>query len=55
MPLYPAFATNKSGFLKVSDLHDVYWEECGNSQGLPVVYVHGGPGKKAKPDLEILN
>lgn len=42
--LYPAFATNKSGFLKVSDLHNVYWEECGNPQGLPVVYVHGGPG-----------
>jgi hypothetical protein len=44
MPLYPAFSTNKSGFLKVSDLHDVYWEECGKPDGLPVVYVHGGPG-----------
>lgn len=42
--IYPAFATNKSGFLKVSDLHNVYWEECGNPNGLPVIYVHGGPG-----------
>ncbi|QDS75806.1 hypothetical protein FKW77_000245 [Venturia effusa] len=41
---YPAFATNKTGFLKVSDLHSVYWEECGKPDGLPVIYVHGGPG-----------
>lgn len=42
--IYPAFATNKSGCLKVDHVHDVYWEECGNPDGLPVIYVHGGPG-----------
>lgn len=44
MPLYPEIASNKSGHLKVSDLHSLYWEESGNPDGLPLVYLHGGPG-----------
>lgn len=33
-----------SGYLKVSDIHSIYYEECGNKEGIPIVYVHGGPG-----------
>lgn len=43
-PLYPAAAVNQSGHLQVSELHQVYWESCGNPSGKPVVFVHGGPG-----------
>jgi proline iminopeptidase len=30
--------------LKVSDVHQIYWEECGNPEGSPVLVIHGGPG-----------
>ena len=33
--LYPPISTNKTGMLKVSDLHTVYWEESGCPEGLP--------------------
>jgi len=36
--------------LKVSDLHTVYWEECGNPAGLPVMVLHGGPGGGSQAD-----
>jgi len=42
--LYPSLETSKTGMLKVSDLHTVYWEESGKSDGLPVMVLHGGPG-----------
>merc|ERR1712241_1246838 len=42
--LYPPIGTNKTGMLKVSDLHTVYWEESGCQEGLPVMVLHGGPG-----------
>jgi proline iminopeptidase len=42
--LYPAIEPSHSGFLPVSKIHQVYWEECGNPAGIPVVFVHGGPG-----------
>ncbi len=32
------------GFLQVSPLHRVYYEQCGNPRGKPVVFLHGGPG-----------
>jgi len=43
-PLYAPFAVNDSGHLKVSTIHDIYYEECGNKAGVPIVYLHGGPG-----------
>ncbi len=43
-PLYPAIEPYRSGRLKVSDLHDIYFEECGNPDGKPALLVHGGPG-----------
>ena len=42
--LYPPIEPTKSGMLKVDDRHTLYWEECGNSDGKPVVMLHGGPG-----------
>ena len=38
--LYPPIGTNKTGMLKVSDLHTVYWEESGNPEGLPGIVDH---------------
>ncbi|MCG7371510.1 prolyl aminopeptidase [Pseudomonas luteola] len=40
---------NRSGMLQVDDTHQLYWEESGNPEGLPVVYLHGGPGEGAPP------
>jgi proline iminopeptidase len=42
--LYPAIEPNKTGHLRVSELHEIYYEECGNPAGKPAVFVHGGPG-----------
>lgn len=41
---YPDIEPFKTGMLKVSELHTLYYEEVGNPQGKPVVFVHGGPG-----------
>jgi len=42
--LYPAIDPYCTGYLKVSALHTIYYEEVGNPQGKPVVFLHGGPG-----------
>jgi proline iminopeptidase len=42
--LYPALPAGKSGFLRVSDLHEIYFEESGKRSGTPAVFLHGGPG-----------
>jgi proline iminopeptidase len=42
--LYPAIEPYVSGRLRVDDLHSLYFEECGNPKGIPVVFLHGGPG-----------
>ncbi len=48
--LYPAIETPaKTGFLKVSDNHTIYYEESGNPNGKPVVFLHGGPGSGTRP------
>ena len=44
MELYPEIKPFRSGHLKVSDTHEVYFEEVGNPKGQPLVFVHGGPG-----------
>jgi proline iminopeptidase len=36
--------------LPVDDVHTLYWEESGNPDGIPVVYVHGGPGGGSSPE-----
>jgi proline iminopeptidase len=42
--LYPPIEPYNSGRLKVSDLHEIYFEEVGNPQGQPILFFHGGPG-----------
>lgn len=42
--LYPPIEARRSGMLRVSDVHEIYWEESGHPQGKPVVFLHGGPG-----------
>jgi proline iminopeptidase len=42
--LYPAIKPYHSGMLRVSDMHQIYFEECGNPKGKPAVFLHGGPG-----------
>lgn len=42
--LYPEIEPYDSGMLPVSALHTLYYEQCGNPRGKPVVFVHGGPG-----------
>jgi len=42
--LYPHLEPNQSFHLSVSDVHEIYVETCGNPDGIPVVFVHGGPG-----------
>ena len=45
--LYPALRPYRRGWLRVSPLHEIYYEECGNPRGKPAVFVHGGPGAGA--------
>lgn len=42
--LYAPIEPYRTGRLRVSDVHELYFEESGNPQGKPVVFVHGGPG-----------
>lgn len=42
--LYPEIESFNSGFLKVSVLHEIYYEQSGKKDGKPVLYLHGGPG-----------
>ncbi|TFK27523.1 proline iminopeptidase [Coprinopsis marcescibilis] len=42
--MYPAIQPFETGKLKVSDIHELYYEVSGNKDGVPVVFVHGGPG-----------
>ena len=47
--LYPPIEPYHQGFLEVSDLHKIYYEESGNPHGKPVVVLHGGPGGGSQP------
>lgn len=47
--LYPAIEPHASGMLPLDAVHLMYWEECGNPAGIPVVFLHGGPGSGSSP------
>ncbi len=47
--LFPPLEPYIKGMLHVDDIHTLYWEECGNPEGTPVVFLHGGPGAGASP------
>jgi proline iminopeptidase len=52
--LFPAIEPTRSGMLKVSDLHSLYWEVSGNPSGVPAIVLHGGPGGRASAVLRRL-
>jgi proline iminopeptidase len=43
-PLHPPHAPYATGMLDVGDGHSMYYEQCGQADGLPIVFLHGGPG-----------
>lgn len=45
--LYPEIEPRRSGMLALDALHRMYWEESGNPLGVPVLFLHGGPGAGA--------
>jgi proline iminopeptidase len=47
--LYGDIEPFRTGRLKVSPIHEIYWEESGNPNGKPVVFLHGGPGGGTEP------
>lgn len=47
--LYPEIEPFDHGMLPVSGLHTLYYEQCGNPAGKPVVFLHGGPGGATNP------
>ena len=48
---YPPIEPYRTGRLKVSELHEIYYEECGNPSGKPALMVHGGPGGGSNPTM----
>jgi proline iminopeptidase len=42
--LYPEITPYQTGYLQVSSIHNIYYEECGNKHGKPILFLHGGPG-----------
>lgn len=47
--LYPPIHEYRHFYLQVDDTHEIYIEECGNPHGVPVVFLHGGPGSGCEP------
>jgi proline iminopeptidase len=47
---YPSIEPYSSGRLRVSPVHELYFEESGNPNGKPVVFLHGGPGFGTEPN-----
>ena len=46
---FPPIEPYRTGMLPVGDGHVIYFEESGNPEGKPAVYVHGGPGGGSNP------
>ncbi|RFC66216.1 prolyl aminopeptidase [Fulvimarina endophytica] len=46
---YPAIDPYETGRLPVGDGHELYYELCGNPNGTPIVFLHGGPGSGCSP------
>jgi proline iminopeptidase len=47
--LYPEIEPYRTERLRVSKMHEIYFEESGNPNGKPVLFVHGGPGGGTRP------
>ncbi len=47
LDLFPPITPYSSGFLAVDETHNLYWEQSGNPNGVPILLLHGGPGAGA--------
>lgn len=47
--IYPPLDPYQTGHEQVDSIHCIYWEQCGNPNGVPVLFLHGGPGAGASP------
>ncbi len=47
--LFPACQPTDSGMLPLDRRHTMHWEVCGNQAGVPLVFIHGGPGGGSLP------
>jgi proline iminopeptidase len=54
-PAYPDIQPYDTGMLKVSERHDIHYEQCGDPQGKPALLVHGGPGGGANAFMRRLH
>ena len=52
--LFPEIEPHRTGHLRVSDIHRIYYEVSGNPQGTPIFILHGGPGDSSYPRLRRL-
>ncbi len=49
--LWPEIEPFETGHLRVSNLHQIFYELCGNPNGKPVFVLHGGPGSGCSPHM----
>ncbi len=49
LDLFPPLSPYATGFLDVEQPHSLYWEQSGNPDGVPVLFLHGGPGAGSSP------
>lgn len=49
--IFPAIEPFDSGYLAVDNRHRMYYEQCGDPAGKPVVLLHGGPGSGCSPTM----
>jgi proline iminopeptidase len=47
--MFPPITPLRHGMMPVDDVHTIYWEEVGNPEGQPVIFLHGGPGAGLSP------
>lgn len=54
LPLYPSIKPFKTHYLKVDDTHELYVEEVGEPNGIPIICCHGGPGGETNKNMRRL-
>jgi len=46
---FPPIEPYATGMMAVEAPHTIYWEQCGNPKGYPILFLHGGPGAGCSP------
>lgn len=46
---FPPLDPYATGRMAVEAPHELYWEQCGNPSGYPILFLHGGPGSGCSP------